>query len=523
MFKVTPDRSVPLYGVEATRRLEQLWQPRLPPHTLMRRAGLATARLALALAPHATRIWIACGPGNNGGDGFEAALQLHLMGKRVHLTWTLRDQDAASCPADARDARERALNAGLTVQDAPPEHFDLSIDALLGIGGTLSPTRAGGSVMIDWLQRMHGSGAPVLCIDLPTGLDADTGVASDGAMPLETTARRRPGKAPNRFTLSLLTLKPGLFTANGRDLAGEVWWDDLGAAAPDTLEQSATLAGMDRFAGYGATRAHASHKGSFGDVAVLGGEMARSIPGASMGGAALLAARAALHAGAGRVFVAMLGEADGPDEVAAGFSLDPVQPELMFRSPAALDLHRQVLVCGCGGGEAIARHLPDILEKAPRVVLDADALNAVAADASLRRLLQARSGRGFMTVMTPHPLEAARLQDSTVTQVQHDRLHAARQLSQQYGAVVALKGSGTVLCGPGSNPWINSTGNALLATAGTGDVLAGMVGAYLAAGDEPLVATARAVYFHGKAADDWALNKSGAPLTASILAGLARP
>lgn len=481
----------------ATRELERLAAAGLPTHTLMQRAGLAAARLALALAPHARRIWIACGPGNNGGDGFEAAMHLHRWGKNVTLTWTGLPPGKTSQPPDAQASRERALAAGVPMAAQPPEDFDFCIDALLGIGGALNPARPGTALMLDWLARMQAGTAPRLAVDVPTGLDADTGAFGAG-----------PATASDVFTLSLLTLKPGLFTANGRDCAGQVWFDDLGTATAGAPAPDAWLLGADRaLRSPRQAHPHASHKGSFGDVAVLGGE---STGRSHMAGAALLAARAALHAGAGRVYVALLGN--------PALGTDPQQPELMFRAPEALDLAQQVLVCGCGGGDAVRAVLPKVLSAAPRLVLDADALNAIAADTQLQALLAARHHRGYATVLTPHPLEAARLAGTSAQAVQADRLTSARELAGRFQCVVVLKGSGTVVAAPGQASAINSSGNALLATAGTGDVLAGMLGAGMAGGLGAFEAACGAVFAHGRVADEWQPGAGGQALTASALA-----
>ena len=500
---ITSAHSQPLFDVTATRRIEQLASSTLPPHTLMQRAGLAVARLTMAIAPHAQCIWVACGPGNNGGDGFEAAMHLHQWGKRVVVTWTGAGQNGL--PPDAETAHKRAVAAGVTFADAPPPDFDFCIDALLGIGGTLGPARDGTERMLQWLQVMAGSAAPCLAVDVPSGLNADTGATSamhSGA------ACARIHWSGYRFTLSLLTLKPGLFTFEGRDCAGEVWFDNLKVGLTAAEPPSAWLLGADHLAT--PQRLHSSHKGSFGDVAVLGGESTAS---SHMAGAALLAASAALHAGAGRVFVALLG-----DNVV---TVNPFQPELMFRSPEALDMHHQIVVCGCGGGEAVKTVLPKVLSIATRLVLDADALSAIANDTSLQTLLKARAARderGFATVITPHPLEAARLLQTTTTGVQSDRLKAATQLAELYQAVVVLKGSGSVIAAPGETSRINSSGNARLATAGTGDVLAGMVGAYLASGLNAFDAACNAVFKHGRVADDWVQSRPSEALTASRLA-----
>jgi hydroxyethylthiazole kinase-like uncharacterized protein yjeF len=498
MRRISSAHSEPLHSVAATRELERQAAAGLPPHTLMQRAGLSVARLALALAPHARHIWIACGPGNNGGDGFEAAMHLHRWGKTVTLTWTGLPPGNAGQPPDAQAARERALAAGVPMAGQPPEDFDFCIDALLGIGGALDPARPGTALMLEWLARMQAGAAPRLAVDVPTGLDADTGAFTAGL-----------AAASNVFTLSLLTLKPGLFTASGRDRAGQVWFDGLGTAHAQAGAPDAWLLGADRARQAARqTNAHASHKGSFGDVAVLGGE---STARSHMAGAALLAARAALHAGAGRVYVALLGS--------PALTVDPQQPELMFRAPEALDLAQQVVVCGCGGGDAVRAALPRVLSAAPRLVLDADALNAIAADTQLQTQLATRHHRGYSTVLTPHPLEAARLAGTSAREVQADRLASARQLAERFHCVVVLKGSGTVIAAPGRPSAINSSGNALLATAGTGDVLAGMLGAGMAGGTEAFEAACSAVFAHGRIADEWAAGANGQALTASALAG----
>jgi hydroxyethylthiazole kinase-like uncharacterized protein yjeF len=473
MQRILPGRPHPLHTVAATRTLEQALAATLPPHTLMQRAGLAAARLALALAPHAQSFWIACGPGNNGGDGLEAAMHLQQWGKQALVTWL---GTAERAPADARASRERALAAGVQFLDHPPAACDCCIDALLGIGAT----RAAEGRLADWIARINALAVPVLAVDLPSGLDADTGTT--------------PGACVRAsHTLSLLTLKPGLYTAQGRDHCGEIWFESLGANEAPVPQ--AWLGGAPAES----TRPHASHKGSYGDVAVIGGA-----PG--MSGAALLAASAALHHGAGRVFVGLL---DG-----GSLAVDPTLPELMFRSPDALDPRGLTVVAGCGGGRAIAAQLPRLLSTAPRLVLDADALNAIAGDSQLAALLRARNARQRQTVLTPHPLEAARLLGSSAAAVQEDRLAAARTLAEQFGSCVVLKGSGSVIAEPGETPVINPTGNARLATAGTGDVLAGLIGARMAQGEVAFEAATAAVWLHGQAADQWPASQA---LTAGAL------
>ena len=512
MQKISSTFSHPLYDVAAIRLIEQQAASALPAHTLMQRAGLSVARLALALAPHAQCIWIACGPGNNGGDGFEAALHLHQWGKPVVVTWTGLPSGKTELPPDAHASRQRALAAGVPMTSEPPPGFDLCIDALLGIGATLDPSRPASALMQGWLETMHASPALRLAVDVPTGLNADTGVTTFKMTTKSIAAGARPMSEKGIFTLSLLSLKPGLFTASGRDFAGEVWFDDLGINPADGMlaaEPCAWLMGADRASQtWRKQAAHASHKGSFGDVAVLGGE---STAATHMTGAALLAASAALHAGAGRVVVALLGNVPA-------MKVDSEQPELMFRSPEAVDMAHQVVVCGCGGGESVKAIIAKVLSTAGRAVLDADALNAIAMDLQLQTQLKARRGRGYSTVLTPHPLEAARLMGTTAAAVQADRLTAAGQLAERFQCVVVLKGSGTVIAAPSQPTMINATGNTLLATAGTGDVLAGMLGACLARGMNDVEAARSAVFAHGQKADTWASGRPHQALTASALA-----
>jgi ADP-dependent NAD(P)H-hydrate dehydratase / NAD(P)H-hydrate epimerase len=532
-----PHASYPLHNAAATRQIEHLAAAQLPPHALMQRAGLAVARLACALAPHAQTIWVACGPGNNGGDGFEAAMHLQRWGHRPVVTFY---GDEARLPADARAALARAREAGVLLASEPPAQCDLAIDALLGIGaggsgaqansitgdGAGKPGRPSANAalatteqapatarplpprMASWLLHMHQSAGCVLCVDVPSGLHADTGTYADTEYATQLVAGCALFHWSKRiFCVNLLTLKPGVFTAQGKDAAGQVWWDDLGVSALTTTPDAVALAAQTAHQTaspapsawlLGADRAslphrpHASHKGTWGDVAVVGGA-----PG--MLGAALLAGRAAMHAGAGRVFVGLL---DG-----AGMAVDPTQPELMFRHVAAIDMRTSAVVCGCGGGNAVGAVLPQVLSQAQRAVLDADALNAIAQDSALQTLLVARAQRGHATILTPHPLEAARLLQghlgAKAGEVQANRMQAAQQLAERFQCTVVLKGAGSVVAAPGQVPCINSSGNAQLASGGTGDVLAGMAGAHLAAGHSAFQAACTAVFTHGRVADDW--------------------
>ncbi|HEV8689473.1 MAG TPA: NAD(P)H-hydrate dehydratase [Ideonella sp.] len=500
------DDAVPLFDQAASRRIEQQAMASLPAHSLIERAGAAIARWALAMAPHAERIWVAAGPGNNGGDGLVAARLLHAAGKSVHVSWL---GDPHRLPPDAAHAHRQALLAGLALHEsadipgihgAPPE---LALDALLGLGQSRAPEgRIAQAVAA--LDSCRQRGAMLLAVDLPTGLCADTG--------------RALGEACVRAnaTLTLLTAKPGLFTAQGRDAAGDVWCDDLGVAL-DAQSASARLSGRADARTALAPRldaAHATHKGRFGDVWVIGGA-----PG--MVGAAQLAARASLHSGAGRVYLSLLG-AEGAEAAPHG-GLELMQRS--WREGQAAGLADQAtVVCGCGGGDAVRSVLPELLHRVPRLVLDADALNALASDTGLATQLESRGRRGLPTVLTPHPLEAARLLGISSGELQANRIDAAKRLAQRFSAVVLLKGSGSVVAMPAHAPSINPTGNARLASAGTGDVLAGWLGGcWSSHGDTqaaPLQLAAQvaisSAWLHGRAAER-ACGRGGLPLPAGAL------
>lgn len=480
----------PLHASTATRLIEAAASARLAPHALMQRAGLSLARLALAVAPHAGRIDVLAGPGNNGGDALLAATHLRAAGREVRV-W-LAPQHGER-PADAAMAVEHARSAGVAMSEAlPGPGAALCIDACFGVGLRRAPA----GPLREAIRHANVGASPVLAVDLPSGLDGDTG------QPLDAEAT-----ITARWTLALLTLKPGLFTAAGRDHAGEVWFDDLGVDAAAVAAPCADL--VTHVQALWPRRCAQQHKGSFGDVWIVGGAT-------GMRGAAWLAARAALAAGAGRVLVVLLG-----DEPHAGF--DPLHPELMLRSvhellatPSALEA--ATVVCGCGGGSAVAAVLPTVLARAGRLVLDADALNAMAADRSLASGLAHRAGRARPTVLTPHPLEAARWLATTATAVQHDRLAAARQLAATTQAAVVLKGSGSIVATPGGQAWVNASGNPALASAGTGDVLAGWLGGLWSQGLEADAAARLATYTHGLAADRWAATQAiDGPLEASRL------
>lgn len=487
-----------LYSVEELRRLEALAAPPSGA-SLMERAGRASADFALRLTAHddARPILIACGPGNNGGDGFVLARLLREAGRQVVVVF---HGDVARLSEDARAAYSAWWQAGgrevATLPTMPAEGWALAVDALFGIG----LTRDIAEPWANWIARMNALPCPRLALDIPSGLFADTGVA--GATTFRAT-----------HTLTFLTHKPGCHTADGPDYCGQLQLATLDVDAPALLPAGAHLICRGRLASALPARRANSHKGNYGTVAVLGGAH-------GMLGALWLAARAALLLGSGRVLAAPL-DASAP-------AIDPLYPEIMTRAPDTLPDIASVLAIGPGLGQSeeavnlLTRLLS--LEQPLPLVLDADALNLIAADASLVLCLAARGAihRGHCLI-TPHPAEAARLLECDTAAVQRDRIGAARKLAQKFRAYVLLKGCGSILAHPDGRWQINTSGNAALATAGSGDVLTGMIAALLAQGVPPEEALALAAHLHGLAAEALCQQDDGpVGLNAGALARAAR-
>ncbi len=480
--------SEPLYTVAELRALEQAAQADLPAGELMRRAGAAAAAWVIeCLDASPGPVLVICGPGNNGGDGYVCAAELRQRGVAVECVAL-----AAPTAADAHEAFSRWRAAGgATHAEWPPEARPAAIvDAMFGIG--MARPLAGPYLAA--AQRMAASGAAVLAIDVPSGLDADRG-SWVGAV----TGVRAHG------TVTFIGAKPGLYTGEGCDAAGEVRIERIGvASAPST----GRLLSPDDFPALLRRRRPNTHKGTYGSIAVVGGNV-------GMVGAPLLAARAALRLGTGRVYVDCIGTPE--------MRLDPQQPELMFRPLASLpELTAVVIGCGLGAGALAREALAGALARPEPLVIDADALNLLAADEALRRQCAAR---GAATVLTPHPLEAARLLGVASSAVQADRIGHAIELSRRLSAIVVLKGAGSVIATTDGRYAINPTGSPALASAGTGDVLAGMIAALVGQCDDVLQSVHGAVWLHGAAADDFGADiglvaSDVAPLAAKRLASL---
>lgn len=480
-----------LYSVAQIRNIERHAMADLPPHALMKRAGEAAAHAAVELLtrnaghrlPGPAPVLIAAGPGNNGGDAFECGACLARRGYSVTVLVPMR----TDCPSpDTTEAMAHARACAVVFADLhalaalASQHWALVIDGLFGIGLTRPLT----GIWRDVVDTLNAIGAPLLALDVPSGLNADTGmVAGDGD--------DEGACISATHTLSFIGNKPGLHTGSGSDFAGTV---SVASLDIDARLYPTPLARLNQRAAFGATR-HGrrknSHKGSFGDVLVVGGSV-------GMTGAAILAAHAALKAGSGRVLIGFADPAQVPGSVAG-------HPEVMCRHAAELDFNGATLVVGPGlGSSTQARELvARACASAPRLVLDADGLNLVAADPALQLQVTARGARSAVTLLTPHPLEAARLLGVAVADVQRNRLGATQEIATKYQATVVLKGAGSVIACHNADDVlrINITGNPALATGGTGDVLAGICGALLAQGWEVHDAACAAVWAHGAAAD----------------------
>lgn len=473
------------------RQLEALHRDK----ALMQRAGAAAAEWAAMLAGHGGHpVLILAGPGNNGGDAFETA---RLLRQRFFDVQVVFAGEASHLPADAAQACRRYSEAGGTVSAVIPEQarWSLIIDGLFGIGLSRAPDEH----YAEWIMAANHLSArdrcPLLALDCPSGLNADTGTVFEPAIRAS-------------HTLTFIAAKPGLLTGDGPDHCGELRvaaldLDPVNDRMPDGQQ-------LDRsdFAEYLVPRRLNSHKGSYGNVGILGGA-------ASMVGAAFLAGRAALKMGGGRVYLGLL-DPHSP-------SFDPVQPELMLRRPATL-LHAGLNALACGPGLGVSVEASELLEQAMafdfQLLLDADALNLVSSESNLQLAL---SSRKKPAILTPHPTEAARLLECATGEVQADRIAAACEIVRRYQCHVALKGCGTVVATLDGHWWINSTGNPGMATAGMGDVLTGIIVALLAQGWPARSALLAGVHLHGAAADHLVAESIGpVGLTASEVTDAAR-
>ena len=461
--------SPPLFRAADIHAIDRQWTAAHADASLMERAGASAAELALMLASETGEpILVLVGPGNNGGDALVAARLLAAQG--IPLLVVSR-ADPARLPADAAHAWEIWRQGGGKIHPDIPagQRFGLIIDGLFGVG----LVRDVGGEEARWIELANTLPCPRLALDIPSGLDSDSGRVRGIALRAD-------------HTLTYLGLKPGLLTADGPDCCGQLHLDRLGID-PTNLPAAPGFALTQLQARHTLPpRRNNSHKGEFGHVGIIGGA-----PG--MVGAALIAGRAALRQGAGSVTLGVLDER---------VVVDPFEPRLMFGVPEAL-LQGRLDVLAIGPGMGLSARANELLQQALAVpcplLLDADALNLLAAHAELAKLAAQRS---HPTLLTPHPGEAARLLGTRSAEIQQDRIGAALELSRQFCAQVALKGAGTVVASPAGRYAINTTGGPWLAQAGSGDRLSGMVAALLGQGMQADDALQAAVWLHGSAALD---------------------
>ena len=493
----------PLVGAAGMRALDRHTIETLgvPGELLMESAGRAVAEAVLALRASGTAVLVVCGPGNNGGDGLVAARHLHALGVPVRAA-LVAPEAKLSRDAGANLARARAARVPIDGPRFRAPQGGVVVDAIFGTG--LARVVAGPAAAA--IRRLRGAraGSRVVAVDLPSGLDADTGQPLGAAVHADVTV-----------TLGLPKL--GLALEPGRTLAGRVVVARIGIA--DAAPGAGAAAELLTRAGAGRrlpARPPDAHKGSFGHVLVAAGSLGKS-------GAAALAVQGALRAGAGLVTLACPAGLHPILAVKCTEAMTaPVADteEHAFAAAAeeailALARERDVLALGPGIGRAaetcsLVRGLVKRLEKP--LVLDADGLFALGSDPG------ALKARRAPTIVTPHPGEAARLLGIAGADVNRDRPSAARRLAERTGAVVLLKGAASVVATADGRMRINPTGGPALGTGGTGDVLTGVVAALLAQGLDAFEAAALGAFVHGFAGDRIAGRSGSAGLLAGELA-----
>lgn len=460
-----------LYRAADVRALDRIaiGQHGIPGLTLMTRAGAAVFGAVRRRWPRARRLAVVCGSGNNAGDGYVVARLARAAGWQVDV---YQIGERGRLTGDALAAFTALGGAGVAPQPLAGQRLDqvdVVIDALLGIGLDREVTGAWRAA----IEAINASGRPVVAIDVPSGLDADTGAVMGVAVRAA-------------LTVTLIGLKRGLFTGAGPACCGEVVFDAL--QVPDEAYQHV---GCDthRFAAHRIAellppRPRDAHKGCFGHVLVVGGDD-------GMPGAVRMAGAAAARIGAGLVTLAT--------RAAHAPALTQARPELMCHGVEtapqlrALMARATVIAIGPGLGRSdwSAQMLAQALDSRLPLVLDADALN----------LLAAAPERRANWVLTPHPGEAARLLAIATARVQQDRFAAARALQQRYGGVTVLKGAGTLVCDGEGPLTLCDAGNPGMAGGGMGDVLTGVIAGLIAQQLAPRAAAAAGVWLHAAAAD----------------------
>ncbi|MFW1678477.1 NAD(P)H-hydrate dehydratase [Pontibacter sp. JAM-7] len=482
----------PLYTAEQTRLLDRtaIEQFGIPGYRLMQRAGHAVFAVLQARFPSLASLTILAGSGNNGGDGFVVAALAHQQGISVQLLCVGYSDFAASLQGEALQAWQHLLTTNLvpeTFTDRSELTGDVIVDALLGTG-------LQGSVREPFLtaiKRINRCGKPVMAVDIPSGLCADTGMVLGQAVRAD-------------MTLSFIGLNRGLLTADGSEFSGQVLFDSLHLPEEvyDEVPVQVFRTGADDLAELLPRRCRNAHKGLCGHLLVVGGEL-------GMGGAALLAAEAALRAGVGRVTLATR-----QAHVSAALARCPEVMSHGVETMAHLDrllTQADVVVIGPGLGQSAwgEQMLQCVLAADKPMVVDADALNLMA----IKGLF---TGRQASSVFTPHPGEASNMLARPVAELQANRFEAVACLQRLCGGAVVLKGAGSLSCA-GEVIHLCNAGNPGMSVAGMGDVLSGICGALLGQGLAAEDAARLAVYVHAVAADQVAKMRGERGIMASDL------
>ena len=466
---------IKLYSAETVALLDRVAinDCGIPGYTLMRRAGRAVLDTLLQHYAGANKILVLCGAGNNAGDGYVVARLAQAQGFDVRVISMI---DPDKLHGDAAQAWRHWQECGETIpfQNEFTADADVIIDALLGTGLTRQ-------VEGDWkelIKTVNQSGIPVISVDIPSGLNADTGVIFGAAINANQT-------------VTFIALKKGMFTGSGKACCGEISFDDLGLPEEiyEAVEPDAELL-CHSWQWSLPPRRHDNHKGQHGHVLIIGGNY-------GMPGSVILAARAALRSGAGLVSVVTRTDHINavvtacPECMVHGSANGEIDPGLIDKA--------DYIAIGCGmGQDAWAQRLLYLaLDSTIPMVVDADALNLMAAQDHLSLTEEC--------IITPHPGEASRCLNLRKREIQHDRFQAAQILRQKCNAHVVLKGSGTIVQHNGGRPQVCAFGNPAMATAGMGDVLTGMIASMAAqqiviAGDISKAVIA-AVCLHARAGD----------------------
>lgn len=463
---------VNLYVAQQTRKLDELVinEYGISANILIERAGDAAFNVLRRHWPEASRVAVLCGAGNNGADGFVIARLAHEQGMQVEV---YQVGDATHLGGDALSALQRMQGVDLNplpYTDQSFEEVDVIVDAMLGTG-------LSGELREPFIKAInainHADTIPVLAIDVPSGLNADTGMSCGTAVKADVS-------------ITFIGVKQGMLTAEGRDHCGQIEFNDLKLplALYDSVEPSATRLEYQNLKSILKDRKQATHKADYGHILLVGGNE-------GMPGAIRLAGEAALRSGAGLVTIAT--------RASHAASISSGRPELIVQGVEdgetlkALSATADVIAIGPGLGKddwarqmlamAVARHLP--------LVVDADAINMLAS-VDIQR---------DEWILTPHPGEAARLISSKSALIQADRFTAVEKISALYNAIVVLKGSGTLVKVRGKPVGVCTAGNPGMATAGMGDVLTGAIAALVAQGIPLSEAAELGVCLHAEAGD----------------------